>query len=292
MIEIKHLTKDYGNQKGVFDLSLEVAESEVFGFLGPNGAGKTTTIRNLLGFIKPTSGQCYIDAFDCWQDAAKIQTFSSYLPGEIAFIDEMKGMEFIKFIAEMNGLKSLAKANELISYFELDTRGSIRKMSKGTKQKIALVCTFMLDSKVIILDEPSSGLDPLMQNKFIDLVLLEKKKGKTIFMSSHIFEEIEKCCDRTAIIKDGKLVAIEKMDDLKKSKRKIYDINFVDEMQAKSFVETIKTFDKINDSNVTVSVIGDINPLLQLLAKYDVVDLSVRTQSLEELFLHYYGGND
>ncbi|MPM60277.1 hypothetical protein SDC9_107128 [bioreactor metagenome] len=204
----------------------------------------------------------------------------------------MKGLEFIRFIAEINQIPSMDKAYELLKYFELDPKGSIKKMSKGMKQKVALVCAFMQDRQVIILDEPSSGLDPLMQQKFIELVLAEKQRGKTIFMSSHIFEEVEKCCDHTAIIKDGCLVAVEEIAALKNSRRKIYDIEMASAAQALAFSKDYPDIEKIADKLVSVVIVGSTAPLIKALGRYEVTALDVRTQSLEELFMHFYGGKD
>lgn len=176
IIKIENLTKDYGNGKGVFDLSFVVKEGEVFGFLGPNGAGKTTTIRNLMGFIKPDGGKCYINNLDCFNSASEIQKKVGYIPGEISFMSDMTGIEFIKFMADYRGLKDLSKAYQLIERFDLDPKGNIKKMSKGMKQKIGIVIAFMHDPEILILDESTSGLDPLMQSRFIDLIKEEKER--------------------------------------------------------------------------------------------------------------------
>ena len=201
MLTINKLSKKFGKLLAVDQVDLSIPDGTVGILLGPNGAGKTTTIRHLMGFIKPGKGSCSINNMDCWKDSSIIQSTLGYLPGEIAFMNNMTGIQMIEFIAEMKKMKDLSRAKELMERFELDPKGKIRKMSKGMKQKIGIVCAFMHDPDVIILDEPSSGLDPLMQNIFIDLILEEKNKGKTIFMSSHIFEEVERTCDRTAIIK-------------------------------------------------------------------------------------------
>ena len=214
VIEISNITKDYGNKKGVFDASFSVEKGEVLGFLGPNGAGKTTTIRQLMGFIHPDSGTVTINGMDCFKDAAKIQKTLGYLPGEISFMDDMSGNEFIRFIGKMKGMTDFTYAKELMDFFELDPKGYIKKMSKGMKQKIGIICAFMNKPEILILDEPTSGLDPLMQNKFIELILREKKRQATILMSSHLFEEVEKTCDRTVIIKAGHIMAVENMDKI------------------------------------------------------------------------------
>jgi len=219
VIKVKNLTKDYGRQRGCFDVSFSVLKGEVFGFLGPNGAGKTTAIRHLLGFSKPQSGGCEILGLDCWKEPHKVQEHIGYIPGEIAFPSNMNGWQYIKKIAEMRGLKDLSRAEELCEYFQLAAGGEMKRMSKGMKQKVALVIAFMHDSDIIILDEPTSGLDPLMQERFCELILKEKARGKTILMSSHMFDEIEKTCDRVAIIRHGKLV-VEAVDLKEMNERK------------------------------------------------------------------------
>jgi ABC-2 type transport system ATP-binding protein len=289
-IEIKQLTKDYGNKKGVFDLNLSIKKGEVFGFLGPNGAGKTTTIRHLMGFIHPDKGECFINGLDCGKQTDVIQKSLGYLPGEIAFMDDMSGISFIKFIAEMKGIKDFSLAEELIKRFELDPSGKIKKMSKGMKQKIGIVCAFMNDPDILILDEPTSGLDPLMQNNFLELILSEKEKGKTIFMSSHIFDEIERTCDRTAIIKNGYLVAVEDLKILSQTKQKSYTVTFATEELAIGFTKEDFKVHERHGRNVTVSIKGNIMPLIHALDKYEVTNLDIKTQNLEDLFMHYYGG--
>jgi len=205
VITIQSLTKDFGNNQGVFDISFDVKRGEVFGFLGPNGAGKSTTIRHLLGFMKSERGKCQILGFDCWKDHEEIQKHIGYVAGEIA-LPSMSGHKLIEYIAKLRNIDS-ARAKELCNYFDINPKGKIKRMSKGMKQKIALVLAFMHDPEIIILDEPTSGLDPLMQEKFCELIIREKERGKTIILSSHIFDEIEKTCDRVMIIKHGKIIA-------------------------------------------------------------------------------------
>ena len=219
-MELEHVTKDYGNGKGVFDLSVTVERGEAFGYLGPNGAGKTTTIRQLMGFIRPEKGNCRIMGMDCFKQAQEIQKKTGYLAGELAFPEDMTGLEFLKFMAELKGMKDQRKMRDLMERFELNPQGKMKKMSKGMKQKVGIVNAFMHEPEVVILDEPTSGLDPLMQNVFVELILEEKKKGTTILMSSHIFEEVEKTCDRTAIIRSGRIVAVEDMKFLAGKRKK------------------------------------------------------------------------
>ena len=290
IIKINNLTKDYGNGKGIFDVTFTIKKGEIFGFLGPNGAGKTTTIRHLLGFIIPKEKKCIINGLDCNKDIDLIQKKIGYIPGEINLMEEISGIQFIKFMADYRGMKNLGRANELIKRFELDPRCKIKKMSKGMKQKVGIVIAFMHDPDILILDEPTSGLDPLMQNKFVELIHKAKKEGKTILMSSHIFEEVEHTCDRVVIIKEGEIVATEKMEDLRHSRRKYYEICFHDVKEATLFHQQYPE-SQVRDTVVSLSLQGSADTLIKALSQYTIDDLSVRVQSLEELFLHYYGGN-
>lgn len=290
-IEIKDLTKDYGHEKGIFNLSFSVQEGEVFGFLGPNGAGKTTTIRQLLGFTNPTNGHCYINGLDARINTVKTLKSLGYIPGEIAFFEDLTGIDFIKFMAKYRGLDNLDRAYELIKRFDLDPKGKIRKMSKGTKQKVGIVVAFMHNPKIIILDEPTSGLDPLMQQRFIELIKEEKKQGKTIIMSSHIFEEVEKTCDKVAIIKDGRLVTIDSVKALKEKQITKYQIIFKQEKDLNDFKEKHLDTTTIDSKTITVICKNDLNELLKDLTNYDIVSLTSLNQTLEEIFMHYYGGN-
>ena len=228
-IAIEGLKKDYGSGRGVFGVSFAVERGEVFGFLGPNGAGKTVTMRNLMGFIRPDEGTVNINGLNCFSQRARIQEHLGYLPGEIACMDEMTGTAFLEFMARMKKLRDRTRLDQRIEYFELDPARRIRKMSKGTKQKVGLVCAFMASPDIVLLDEPTSGLDPLMQSRFIDLVLEEKRRGTTILLSSHLFEEVERTCDRVAFIRAGKLAAVERMDDVRKSRKRLFVVTFADE---------------------------------------------------------------
>jgi ABC-2 type transport system ATP-binding protein len=293
IIEINGLTKDYGNHKGIFDLSFRVKEAEVFGYLGPNGAGKTTTIRHLMGFLTPDKGAARILGKDCCTESSVIMKELGYLPAEIAFFDGMNGMDFLKFMGEMRGLSDTKYRDKLIEKFELDTRGRIRKMSKGMKQKLGIICAFMHDPKVLILDEPTNGLDPLMQRRFAELILEEKAKGKTILMSSHSFEEIERTCDRVGIIRSGDLVAIEDIHVLKEKRRKTYLVTFDSPETAAAFRKE-DGFDRIivNGSTAKVSILGNVSGFVQELGHYTVLDLDTENGSLEDVFMQYYGDSN
>lgn len=288
MIKIDKLTKVFPNGRGIFDVSFEVNKGEVFGYLGPNGAGKSTTIRQLLGFSKATKGNAFINNQHVWRDSGKILKQVGYLPGEIAFLEGMTGLEFILLMEGMRGTKENAFRKELIERFQFDPKTPIRKMSKGMKQKVAIVTAFMHNPEVLILDEPTSGLDPLMQRIFIELILEEKKKGKTILMSSHSFQEIERTCDVVGIIKDGKIVAIEDSKTVQGKQRKVFDVTVKTIEDKEKLLKTNENIMNEHDLTLTLAVTGNPNSFIQTLASVNVTNLSVRTQDLEELFMHYY----
>lgn len=290
MIEVNGLTLTYPSGKGVFDLNFLVKSGEVVGYLGPNGAGKTTTIRALLGFMKPDQGSCTIKGLDCSQDAPKIQRNLGYIPGEIAFLDGMNGDEFLKFMCETRGTRDLTRQKQLIDMFELDTKGRIKRFSKGMKQKVGIVTAFMHDPEVLILDEPTSGLDPLMQNRFVELILEEKKKGKTILMSSHMFEEVERTSDTVLIIKDGRIVKQTDVQSLKETQRKGYILKPKDVAAAQEIL-TAAGYNVTKAEGDTLEVFiknEGVDRFLKTAAQFTVLNLDVKSQSLEDIFMHFY----
>lgn len=289
IIELSHVTKDYGSKKGVFDINFTVEKGEVFGYLGPNGAGKTTTIRQLMGFVRPDGGKCRIFGMDCFAQAKEIQRKLGYLAGELSFMEDMTGRQFLEFMASMKQMKERRRMDELTEHFQLDTRGKIGKMSKGMKQKLGLVTAFMNEPKAVILDEPTSGLDPLMQNRFVELILEEKKKGTTILMSSHIFEEVERTCDRTAIIRKGRIAAVENMQSLRDKRNKIYTVTLKDEIAAAKLASDSELWVKeIQGNRVQILVRDQLPKVLGKIASSEPLDLDIKNQTLEELFMHYY----
>lgn len=289
-ILITNLTRDYGKQRGVFDVNFSVRQGEVFGFLGPNGAGKTTTIRHLMGFLQAHQGACKINGFDCWSQRTKIQEKLGYIPGEITFPEDMTGIGFLKFYAKYRGMKDFGRKEELLDRFELDARGKMKKMSKGMKQKVGIVAALMHDPDILILDEPTSGLDPLMQSRFVELIQEEKKRGKTILMSSHIFEEVERTCHRVGIIKDGKMAAVDSVDALKAARMKKYVITLDSEDSARRFAAESLQVEHIEETRVTVMIRSNIKELITVMNRYPVTNIAAPAQSLEEVFMHYYGG--
>ena len=289
MIAVHGLTMRYPSGKGIFDLNFSVREGEAFGYLGPNGAGKTTTIRHLMGFMKAGQGSCAIDGLPCWEKAAEIQKRLGYIPGEIAFPGGMKGGEFLSLLSNMRGTKDDARQKRLAERFEINVSFPIRKMSKGMKQKIGIIAAFMHDPAVYILDEPTNGLDPLMQKRFVELVLEEKRRGKTILMSSHMFDEIERTCDRAGIIRSGHLVAVEDMALLKKAQKRKYIVTLGSAADAAILKSKGLQVADMGDSRVEVTVGGRVNDFIKQLASVTVDNIDIGSLSLEEVFLQYYG---
>lgn len=291
VIEINGLTKDYGHGRGVFDVSLNVEKGVCYGFLGPNGAGKTTTIRHLMGFSKPQSGTVRLCGRDCWSAAAELKTDVGYLPGEIAFPKGLKGTEFLKMQMKMRRVKNDACLKQLLERFELDPNQSVDKMSLGVRRKLAVVTAFIHDPEILILDEPTSGLDPVMQQRFIDFILDEKKRGKTILLSSHIFHEVDSTCDRISIIRDGRIAADFVADDLKNRSSRIYRVSFGDVDSFDKFCAMDYTFHSKNPGRLRARVIIDpseINTLVSDVAGLNVVDFQEIQFTLEDYFMGFY----
>ncbi|WP_096190172.1 ABC transporter ATP-binding protein [Evansella halocellulosilytica] len=287
-IQLNNLSKRFPNGKGLFDVTFEVEKGEVFGYLGPNGAGKSTTIRHLVGFMKPTNGSSKINNLDCWKQSAEIQKYIGYLPGEIAFIEGLNGLETLKLLGDMRDMKDVSRRNQLIERFQFDVKTPIKKMSKGMKQKVGIVAAFMHDPEILILDEPTSGLDPLMQNEFIQLILEEKARGKTILMSSHLFEEIERTCDTVAIIKDGYLVTVEDIQQIQTDQQKQFNIKVKSHEDIALLKQSELNISSIDHFNVTIEVQGNYEELVQLLSQCGITNIDMTRQNLEDMFMNYY----
>ncbi|CCY07436.1 MAG: ABC transporter ATP-binding protein [Coprobacillus sp.] len=300
VIEVNNLTKDYGEGRGVFDVSIYVDKGEVFGFLGPNGAGKSTTIRHLMGFSKPDSGSTKIEGVETFDKYYEILNHVGYIPGEIALPQGLTGWEFINMMQDLQKIHNNEKLHELLDLFELEDvvlNGETKKMSLGVKRKLAIVTAFMSDPDVLILDEPTSGLDPVMQENFIEFIHKEKKRGKTILLSSHIFSEIDNTCDRIAIIKDGRIVSEFIADDLKHASKKFYTIDFYSEEGKNNFLEKAKKIKTINIIKNEINELfvsfddSDLNYLISLLSELDIKSFSNRRESLEDYFMKFYKEN-
>ena len=291
VIEVSPLTKDYGHGRGVFDVSIKVEQGMCYGFLGPNGAGKTTTIRHLMGFSKPQSGSTSILGCDSWNCADELKNAVGYLPGEIAFPKGLTGTEFLDMQMKLRRVKDEAYKNELLERFQLDPSMRVEKMSLGVRRKLAVVTAFLHDPDILILDEPTSGLDPIMQQNFIDFILSEKKRGKTILLSSHIFHEVDACCDRISIIKDGRIVADFVADELKNRSTKIYRISFSDKDSYDAFVCKDYLFHSRNEKKLRARVMieaAQINRLLTDITPLSVTEFQEIPFTLEDYFMEFY----
>ncbi|MCM3129735.1 MULTISPECIES: ABC transporter ATP-binding protein [unclassified Paenibacillus] len=299
VIEIEHLTKDYGHNRGIFDVSFSIEKGEVYGFLGPNGAGKTTTIRHIMGFSRPQQGKTLVNGLNSWERAGDIQRELGYLPGEIALPESLTGTQFINMMAELRGITDMSHTESLIKKFELDPSGSLKRMSLGMKRKLAIVTAFMHDPSVLVLDEPTSGLDPIMQNLFIDFIKEQKEKGKTILISSHIFSEIDATCDKISIIKDGRLISSFVANDLRHSEIKTYEIEFKTEDSFHRFDKEVKAEPKIkvltlipSKRQTTLRIHdADINHFISFIADYEVKFFTEIKFSLEDYFMKFYDRN-
>ena len=239
IISVHNLTKDYGYGRGIFDVSLDIQKGEVFGYLGTNGSGKTTTIRHMMGFLKADSGTVTVNGLDPWKKSPEVMKNVSYIPGEIAFPDLKTGTDFFRVQAQFLDVQDFTYMNHLIDMLGLDPSAVLKRMSKGVKQKTAIVAALMGNREVLIMDEPTTGLDPLMRETFLELIREEKAKGRTIFMSSHIFEEIEDVCDRVAIINNGKIRDVVNLSEFRHGSVRTYQVEFAEESAAKTFGERL-----------------------------------------------------
>ena len=291
VIKVDALTKDYGHGRGVFDVTFDVEKGETLGFLGPNGAGKSTTMRHLMGFSKPQSGTVSIEGLDCTAKHHKLLEKVGYLPGEVALPSGLTGRQFIRMMLDMKGVKDEGRSHELLERFELDPDMSVKKMSIGEKRKLAVVTAFMSDPEILLLDEPTSGLDPRMQEEFISFIKEEKKRGKTILLSSHIFSEVEALCDRIAIIKEGRLISVIDADEVKHGLKNIFTVEFESDEDYITFTHSgirAESGDRAA-RRCELSVPDEkTNAFLAALSKVKIRHISEHSVSLEEYFMQFY----
>ena len=298
IIDVEHLTKDYGSGRGVFDVSIHVNEGEVFGFLGPNGAGKSTTIRHLMGFSQPDSGSTKLLGKDSFSHYHEVLNQVGYIPGEIALPAGLTGWEFIHMMQDMYGIHNDEMLKKMLDLFKLEDnvlKGDTKHMSLGVKRKLAIVTAFMSDPQILILDEPTSGLDPVMQQNFINFIVEEKKRGKTILLSSHIFSEVDATCDRIAIIKDGKIVSEFNADDLKHASMKQYRIVFKTHEEYQrlkdSFDRSVVTVIKDDGVRNKLLIAADdkyINQVISFLSDFEIKEFNNIKETLEDYFMKFY----
>lgn len=274
VVSVEHLTKDYGMGRGVFDVNFSIEKGEVFGFLGPNGAGKSTTIRHLMGFSKPDSGYTKINDKDTFKYHYQILDNVGYLPGEIALPEGLTGTQFINMMKKLRHMKDDKLTNELINMFELDPSGETKSMSLGQKRKLAVVVAFMNDPEILLLDEPTTDLDPLMRASFMELIAEEHKKGKTILMSSHMYEELEEYSDKVGLIVNGKILDVADMEKIKNANWRLYKVEFQTKDDYGAFLrnnhnEVRRKQEEYNQATVKVEK-ENIQEFLKELSKYNV----------------------
>lgn len=282
-IDVKNLTKSYKQVLAVNNISFQVKRGEIFGFLGPNGAGKTTTIRTLLGYLKPNQGEAYIFGKNIKHHIVELRKHVGYIPGELALYEHLTGRQFLQYFSSIRNT-DLILLEELLEIFELPLDRKIKGYSRGMKQKMGIIQAFMDDPEIVIMDEPTTGLDPLLQQKFYDFLRNEKMKGKTLFLSSHILSEVEKICDRVAIIREGNIVALESIDNLKRKKGKKI------RLKLKGIPKELTQFPNARIANGWIEFITeeDIDSIIKKISKYTVLDLEVLEFSLEDIFMRYY----
>lgn len=290
-IQVDRLTRFYGKNRGVDDLAFTVERGEIFGFLGPNGAGKTTTIRLLMGLIQPTRGSARIFGLDCWRDATAVKSHVGYVPGDARLYEGMTGAQFLDFLAGFRPGIDPARRRMLVERFDVDLSREIKHLSKGNRQKIALIQAFMHDPPLLILDEPSSGLDPLMQRELLTFLREERTRGKTIFLSSHLLYEVEQVADRVGIIRDGRLVAVATIEELKRQRTRRMEVTFsmpIDLAQLAS-VDGVQVLQSREGGRwVELGVSDGLPVLLRRLSELPVVDLVYAPPDLDSVFMGYY----
>ena len=290
IIETEKLTKSYGASRGIVDLDLEVDEGEVFGFLGPNGAGKTTTIRTLLDHLRPTSGRARIFGIETTADPVAIHRRTGYLPGEFTLYDRLTGGQTIEYFGNLRGGVDPAYRASLIERLDLDPSRRFKEYSKGNKQKLGLVIAFQHRPELLVLDEPTSGLDPLVQQAFYGLVREAQAEGRTVFLSSHVLSEVERTCDRVAIVRDGRLVRTGRVDTLRDLAHHQVELRFPDGVPTAEFAALPGVSDVVvEDHTLRLRIAGPITPVLRAAARHELVDFLSREPSLEETFLAEYG---
>jgi len=290
IIRTERLTKSYGPHRGIIEVDLEITEGEVFGFLGPNGAGKTTTIRVLLDHIRPTSGRATVFGIETTVDPVAIHRRTGYLPGEFTLYDRLTGGQTLEYFANLRGGVDRAYQAAIIERLDLDPSRRFREYSKGNKQKVGLVIALQHRPDLLILDEPTAGLDPLVQQTFFGLLREAVTEGSTVFLSSHILSEVEKSCDRVAIIRDGRLAQVGTVESLRDLAHHQVELRFAGEVPAEAFANLPGVSDvAIVDHGLRMRVAGAITPVVQAAARYELLDFVSREPSLEETFLAQYG---
>jgi len=286
-IETFNLTKYYGKARGIVDVNLQVKEGEIFGFIGPNGAGKTTTIRTLLNFIFPTRGTAKVLGMDVVKDSVRIKEHVGYLPGEVDYYDDMTVSELLSYSARFYRGDTKRRTADLLEAFDLDPTTRIHALSHGNKKKLGIIQALLHQPRLLILDEPTSGLDPLVQKRFFEVLREENRRGTTIFFSSHILSEVERFCHRVAIIKEGRILKVDTIEDLKNKQFRSVRITFKETAPPTLEIPGV-VHARRDDDTLHLLFGGDVNDLIRALSRYQLVSLWLEEPDLEEVFMHYY----
>jgi ABC-2 type transport system ATP-binding protein len=290
IIQTSNLTKFYGKSRGIENVSITVNKGDIFGFLGPNGAGKSTTIRTLLDFIRPTGGNATVFGLDSRRDSVAIRKRIGYIPGDFGLYGNMTGWKFLEYFGKARGGYDKASTKELAGKMDIKLDRKMKEYSRGMRQKVAIIQAFMNHPDLVIMDEPTNGLDPLIQQNFMDLLREEAGRGITIFMSSHVLSDVEKVCNRVAIIKEGGIVAEEKVEELTKKSGKVLEVQFADEVGPDFFkMDGISSVAKLN-GHYKLTVTGNLENVLKEVSAHKLNDINIHQMTLEEIFMHYYEG--
>lgn len=290
-IRTEGLTKFYGEARGIVDVDLEVRAGEIFGFLGPNGAGKSTTIRILLDLIRPTSGKASVMGLDAQAETVRVRQAVGYLPGEASLYDELSGNAFLDLVARVGNRKAPRRA-ELLERLKLDSARKIARYSRGMKQKLAVVAALQHDPELLILDEPTSGLDPLVQHEFYAILRGFSERGRTVFFSSHVLSEVERLCDRVAVIREGRIVTVDEIAALREKMVRRLLVTFAEPVAAGRLEVPGVTVVSAEGERVAMDVTGGLDGLIKRLAQFEIVDMEFDRPSLEQTFLEMYAGDE
>ena len=291
IIQTNNLTKSYGHNRGIIEVTFAIEEGEVFGFLGPNGAGKTTTMRTLMGLLRPSSGRATIGDLDCWQQSTRVKKLVGYLPGEFTFDPGLRGAQIIEYLGHLRGGVDQAFLRSLVERLGLDPSKRFREYSHGNKQKLGLIQAFMHKPRLLILDEPTSGLDPLNQQEFYKMVAEVRADGRTVFLSSHILPEVEQTCNRVAIIRAGRLVQIDHVSALKDIRQHDVAISFTGPASVewfKNVVGVTTVAQGADEHTLQLNVQGSLTEIIHIASQHSATNIETHEPSLEEIFLRFY----
>jgi ABC-2 type transport system ATP-binding protein len=288
VIQTMNLTKSYGKSRGIKDVSITVNRGDIFGFLGPNGAGKSTTIRTLLDFIRPSAGSAAIFGMDCRKDSVAIRKHIGYIPGDFGLYGNMTGWKFLEYFGRIRGGYDAPAAKAYAKKMDIKLDRRMKEYSRGMRQKVAIIQAFMNHPDLIIMDEPTNGLDPLVQQTFMDMLREEASHGTTIFMSSHVLSEVEKACNRVAIIKEGRIVAEEQVEALRQKSGKVLEVRFGEPLTREIFYLPGISNVTRNNGSYRMTVTGNMEEILQAIAAYKIADINIHQMTLEDVFMHYY----